>query len=314
VSGFQTLQGAKLPHDLDLREDYLKKQYAPYEKDQHGNHPGVIGIVTGEDKRSESEALFSNITGLLLFPVRMISSPFIDSFGTSAWDNLLRQTRLLFHPMDEYENGHPGPTSGQAREDLAWIMSKINEKLTKARKLDKGPGGWEVVLVGHSMGTIVLNELLRAFPDFPVDTIVYMASASTVTDFEQSVIPFLRRNKSTKFYNLTLHYRAEEGEQNYLDLVMRGSLLNWIDNFFSNPMTPKEKTLGAYVNFLRTEQIFIPDDLRGRINQKEFSYSKSLYKTDPQKHGDFDNCRFWKKEFYSLVPSSQDPKLVCSKD
>ena len=78
-------------------------------------------------------------------------------------------------------------------------------------------------------------------------------------------------------------------------------------------MTPKEKTLGQHVNFLRTEQIF-PAGMRGRIHQKEFSYGKSVARTDPQKHGDFDRCPFWEKGFYGLDPAPPDPKLYCSEE
>ena len=120
-----------------------------------------------------------------------------------------------------------------------------------------------------------------------------MAAACSVRDFEQSVLPYLRRpDNQTKFYNL---YPASHGRRRgtkLLDFVMRGSLLSWIDEFFANPMTPTDKTLGRYVNFLRTEQIFSPDELRGRIYQKEFHYGNSVSDTDPQKHGDFDRCPF----------------------
>ena len=109
---------------------------------------------------------------------------------------------------------------------------------------------------------------------------------------------------------------------------MRGSLLSWIDDFFANPMTPRDKTYGQYANFLRTEQIcpanlnepnpefeqICPPQLRVRIYQKEFSYGKSVSDTDPQKHGDFDRCPFWDERFYSPEPSAKDPKLVCSED
>jgi len=313
-AGFQVERGAPLPYELAQREEILKA-----EQEAHPEH--AIHIASGEDKRSDGEVVYSWVSGIFLSPFRFISSPLIDSFGTSAWDNMLRQTQLLLHPMTEYVDGHPNKRQG----DLAAVMERIRDEL---KKLKQGKDQWEIVLVGHSMGTIVINELLRAFPDLPVDKIVYMAAACSVRDVEQSVLPYLRQNTTTKFYNLSLYHMAEEGEIHYLDLVMRGSLLSWIDDFFANPMTPRDKTYGQYANFLRTEQIcpanlnepnpefeqICPPQLRVRIYQKEFSYGKSVSDTDPQKHGDFDRCPFWDERFYSPEPSAKDPKLVCSED
>ena len=82
---------------------------------------------------------------------------------------------------------------------------------------------------------------------------------------------------------------------------MRGSLLTWIDDFFAKPLTPMDKTLGQYVNFLRTEQIYSPE-LRRRIHQKEFSVGGAFTATEPQEHGDFNRFRFWEQGFYAPQP------------
>ena len=301
--GVQALPGAPLPNDLKGRQDFLL--------DDQKAHPGkAISILPGEDMRSEGEKQMAAISWVVWQPIRfLVAAPLTDGFGTSAWDTMQRRTQLLFHTMEEYEKNHPPEPKG----DLYVVMKKLEDVL-------RSQGQWDVVLVGHSMGTIVLNEMLRQFPDFPASTIIYMAAACSVRDFEQSVIPYLRRHNQTTFYNLTLQRRAEEGERwepfhiPYVDWAMRGSLLVWIDEFFSNPLTPENKTLGRYVNFLRNEQLLFPSELRGRIYQKEFRYGDSVSKTDPQKHGDFDRCPFWKKEFYSLEHASQDPKLFCSED
>ena len=295
----QSLPETDLPLGLQQRVKDLETA--------RGTNPGdSIRIRNGEDKRNDGEKVLSGTSWFLLGPVRLVTAPPIDGFGTSSWDNMLRRTQLLVHPMEEYREGHPTGTRG----DFAAVMKQLE---TQMQEMKRGADGLEVMLVGHSMGTIVLNEIIREFPGLPVDTIVYMAAACSVKDFEQSVVPYLARNTSTKFYNLSLHHMAEVGEKNELDLVMRGSLLTWIDDFFANPMTPKEKTLGQHVNFLRTEQIF-PAGMRGRIHQKEFSYGKSVARTDPQKHGDFDRCPFWEKGFYGLDPAPPDPKLYCSEE
>ena len=60
----------------------------------------------------------------------MLTAPLIDSFGTSAWDNMLRQTQLLIHTMNEYRGKRPTEVGGLAR-----VMNQIKDqvKTLKAR-------------------------------------------------------------------------------------------------------------------------------------------------------------------------------------
>ena len=68
----------------------------------------------------------------------------------------------------------------------------------------------QLTLVGHSTGSNVLNELIRNFGEIeqkngkepltlPIETIVYMAAASTVSHFQSTVHPYLLQNKDTNF-------------------------------------------------------------------------------------------------------------------
>ena len=49
---------------------------------------------------------------------------------------------------------HILPTGGVSR-----FMTALTEEISK------DPGGYEITLIGHSMGTIVANHLLREFPE-----------------------------------------------------------------------------------------------------------------------------------------------------
>jgi pimeloyl-ACP methyl ester carboxylesterase len=293
--GVQSWPWMKLPHGLDAREAQLKGKKADPSAIE-GSPAMAIDLATGRDERSWADKALAGISWALLEPVRLlIAAPLTDGFGTPAWDNMLRRTQLLFHTADEYEGARDdrAKTGG----DLAFLVRRLQQALQEE------PDDWEVVLVGHSMGAIVLNELLREFPNFTADTIVYMAAACSVRDFKQSVIPYLQRHPKTQFYNLSLHHKAEERERwdlrvPYVDPAMRGSLLTWIDDFFSNPLTPMDKTLGQYVNFLRTEQIYSPPSLRSRIHQKVFSVGGDFSDTEPQQHGDFSRFQFWNAGFY----------------
>ncbi len=45
----------------------------------------------------------------------------------------------------------------------------------------------EVSLVGHSMGTIIIDRLLHFVPDFEVKNIVFMAAATTLEDYQITI-------------------------------------------------------------------------------------------------------------------------------
>src|SRR5205823_4077456 len=133
---------------------------------------------------------------------------------------------------------------------------------------------YEITLVGHSMGTMVLNEFIRRNPELPYRNIVYMGAACTVRDFANSVIPCMRANNKVRFYNLCLHPTAELRER-YGDweIPPRGSLLVWIDDMFSNPATPLDGTLGRWENIVASTYV-IPAEMRNRVTLKAFDLCK----------------------------------------
>ena len=246
------------------------------------------------------DKFLAGVSWWVLFPVRMlVAAPLIDGFGTSAWDNMLRRTQLLIHSPSEFT----GCQHSEAQGDLALVLQRLAPEITSPGKK------WEILLVGHSMGTIILNELIRQFPSLEYSTIVYMAAACSSRDFQQSVIPYLQAHSATQFYNLTLHHIAEERERwdlyvPYFDPAMRGSLLTWIDDFLFNPLTPMDKTMGQFVNFLRTEQMF-SHELRGQIHLREFSVGGVAAGKEPQVHGDFNDFPFWEEKLYTPQPHRQ---------
>jgi pimeloyl-ACP methyl ester carboxylesterase len=77
---------------------------------------------------------------------------------------------------------------------------------------------WEFVLVGHSMGAIIVNEIVRHYGEkLPISHIVYMAAACSIRDYEDSVWPYLRLGESQKaetyVHHLMLHPSAERPSQ-----------------------------------------------------------------------------------------------------
>jgi hypothetical protein len=275
------------------------------------------------DDRAIWDAALAHTTAALTIPTKLIGSMFIDAFGKSAWDIMLRRTHLLYHTEREFfesqkvavDEGKPETPTSHIRPDgaLSVFMRRLQQTIDEPAH--GGRDTWEITLVGHSMGTIVLNQLIREFglktvatPDgksstagvaLPFNRIVYMAGATTVRNYQDSVFPYLRENQDARVYHLVLHPRAEVRERfdpgiPYLDLPPRGSLLVWVDDFLSTPETPLDRTVGRYENLVSAVHN-TPDELRGRVHIKAFGAGRDV--RAPQKHGDFTaHLKFWKPE------------------
>jgi hypothetical protein len=205
---------------------------------------------------------------------------------------------------------------------LARLLHALNDVAAGGTGEEKGVGipmqtqstlktgqDFEMTLIGHSMGTIVLNDFIRdyeSYPNLKITNIVYMAPACSIRDFERSVIPYMRstKGKDARFYNLTLHPLNDVREANAFNLVARGSLLEWIDSYFTTPSTPMDRTLGKWENIIQATHI-IPDEVRERVYIKGFPVGDTN-KDGPQKHGEFDEYRpkdgqtwkFWDRAFW----------------
>lgn len=223
-------------------------------------------------------------------PVKLITAPLADGFGKGAWRSLLRRTDLVLNSQAGFE--------GKGRKDsetaLHYFLSKL-EKLDRERKYPPV----KKVLIWHSMGTIIANNILSRFPDIDFDTVVYMAAACKLKDLEKSVVPWLRRNENGEFYNLTLDPYRDINENGWFDFIPRGSLLVWIDGFLEDVNSFEDRTAGYWFNIVRgADIIFPPDkDLRSRVHLTKFGIDLEE-KSVPQTHGAFDDYNFWCKSFW----------------
>ncbi len=285
-----------------------------YTDNSHDGH----GIWLGVDNTSNLKKWMEKSTYLVPGAVKLITTPMLDMVGKSGWDNMLRRTKLLFRSSIDYnkfdEPSAIDPFNSSTIQSLGYRnsnggLSKLMRALQQPqfRKYQQSKK-LSVTLIGHSMGAIVMSELLRRFSDDNKDLtyseIVYMAAACTIRDFEEAVIPYLSKHKETNFYNLTLHPIAEENENVFIDILPRGSLLVWIDDFASTPATRDDLTLGRWNN-AKIEWSFIPKDVRKQITLKAFGIedpSTNLGKGNkiPQKHGEFNDIDtyFWRPEFW----------------
>jgi pimeloyl-ACP methyl ester carboxylesterase len=173
------------------------------------------------------------------------------------------------------------------------LTSRDRETLRNAR----------IVMIGHSMGTIVINELLQLFPDLPYESLVYMAGAASVRDTARAATPVLVNNRGcTKFYGLMLHPMNEARESTYRGLLPSGSLLTYVDEFLEVPKTVPDRTVGQWRNLRATRHIFFEDARRWMLfhvfDRAEGDNSKGY--PNPTTHGAFNDkdVPFWRGSFW----------------
>ena len=242
-------------------------------------------------------------------PAKLLTTPFAYTMARPAWDVMLRRSKLLVNKPAEFDYEAPN-NCGEPRKTLpgsgalAFFMEKLG-----------GPGGFleqrqkerrpvRLTLIGHSMGTIVAGEILKAFPDVHFENIVFMGAAISARDAVASLSPYLQHQgpQKTNFYNLSLHPENEDREISGGGLIPSGSLLVWIDNMYTTPETRIDRTFGRWDN-IKYARFLFPEAVRDRVHYKIFGMArgkKGKKAPYPQKHGEFDEVEFeyWKPSFW----------------
>ncbi len=272
---------------------------------------GAFDLALGEYSRGWASQGFRFVTYWLTQIVKLpVQILVLDGMGRGAWDAMLWRTRTLFWRPGAFD-ARTQETRAEIRENnrsdptghLALVLRTLRDHLR--RRVDEKDGGrprrYELVLVGHSMGAIVLDRALELGlfdyrPDDPVQVtdIVFMGAACSIQDAADAVVPYLEQHEETRFHVLTLHPQAEADEINAGDMVPRGSLLEWIDNWYTKPASHVDRRLGKWVNVVQALPLFAP--VRDRVSFKAFTVDGD---TLPQKHGQFNEIPFWRPSTWS---------------
>lgn len=214
-------------------------------------------------------------------PVKLITAPFVDGFGVGAWNSMLRRTDLILRRNDGF--------NGISEDKSDTAVTKFFRRVSKDLRNEK------VIIVGHSMGTIVANNIISRFQEIDFSHIVYMAAACKIKDIEYVISPYLKKNKKSKFYSLSLNPYRDMAENTFVDFVPRGSLLMWIDDTLGEVNSFQDKTAGYWFNMVRgVSETFKENDVRSRVNLTKFGINDET----PQEHGDFGNFEFWNEKFW----------------
>lgn len=192
-------------------------------------------------------ALADAIAYAPVFPLYAVTAPLLEGFGTPAWATMKRRAELAVESRL--------PSESRSSEGAVRTVFDAMIRHLKAKSEDGGPIiSAEITLVGHSMGTMVLNRLLPLIDTdqhITVKQIVYMAAAAPIDELDQMVVPFLESHRETTLWMFNLNRRDEAREValgGSIFFMPRGTLLAWIDTFFEPSMTVGQMTQGRMEN------------------------------------------------------------------
>ncbi|MCC7011673.1 MAG: hypothetical protein IT454_03840 [Planctomycetes bacterium] len=273
----------------------------------HVHGPGCAegySVSLGNYERGAVTHAWHLLSYLVLSPVKYVTTPlFVDGIGKSAWQVMLHRASNTLRPTSEFETVFLGDV---AREELratldspasgafAVFFRELDRFLREQRERDPRVC-WEITLVGHSMGAIILNDTLQLFPELPVSNVVYMAPACSIAEAEEALVPFLHSHPAARFYLLTLHPIAEAEELVAYDLPARGSLLEWLDLWYAPPDHALDRRFGKWNNAISALHVF--ESVRERVSIKAFAVEGD---SKPQKHGQFYDGPFWRPAIWRV--------------
>lgn len=220
-------------------------------------------------------------------PAKIVTTPFTYTLSKPAWDIMMRRTGTMFEKPGEFHNR---PTLIAPKQSRTGALSLFLDRLIQFQT--ESGIQLDITLVGHSMGAIICNKIVRIFPKLNITTIVHMASADSIQNLLVNTIRFMEDHPDAQFYGLFLSPKNEDRETSAWGLTPSGSLLTWIDNSFTSPATELDRRAGRWSNMRRTLHL-IPETVRNRMHFKIFGQG-----TGPQEHGEFDEFPYWQKSFY----------------
>ncbi len=233
--------------------------------------------VRGDNRAGSDEFWYWSPVGMV---GRVVTVPVIDAVGQPAWDAMLSRTHMLMRKPFNVDAFAEAEGKLDGKGDLWYLFNVISELPPHERPA--------ITLIGHSMGAIVVNQILRNFSDLPYRNIVFMGAAASVRDTLIALGQVTRDEPHPvpRFYNLCLHQLAEANEVGYFGTVSKGSLLEWVDRMYTTPATFADRTVGKWINAVMARGDFLPLMESGRLQMAFKRFGLSC--TEPLKHGEFD--------------------------
>jgi hypothetical protein len=249
----------------DLQSDISDGDPAPnptYNGARWGAISSANNILSDTDKLSANDHSLERAQYFLTSPFKIATMPFVDGIGRAAWDNMLRRSRAVIKTDEDFQadtltcqllSGVNRVCYEHGSGAFARFLTHLRLALEHYRGRHPAKNGADncsmirVTLVGHSMGAIVGNDILRDF-DLNFCNVVYMAAASSIRHFYNTALLYIERHPGARFYNMMLHPTNDQREDYAWGLVPEGSLLVWIDSFYEESDSVFDRTLGKWQN------------------------------------------------------------------
>ena len=260
-----------------------------------------IRYFLGKDHTPTSIRVIRQINYIAGFPIRPLTSLLIDTFAKSSWDIMKRRSRTIFEQVQHFEAVDEKVVLN-ALSPCDGAMSQLMDRLSVMSKNDNEI---EFTLIGHSLGPAIINELLMRYNKLPYKDIVYMAAACSAKETAEAVVPYLRHHPDSTFYNLCVHPNIDSQDMMIYGVLPKGSVLEWINLFFSHPITPSDHAVGEWLTAAEN----LPKLTRGVQKQvviKGFGVgdprTNDIILNMPEQHTDFSNPEllFWEKRFWEI--------------
>ena len=270
------------------------------------------------------------VLGMAAIPPRAVVDVVIAALGPGEWESMKRRSQVMLildqnyipdvHSTTDCRKALSSEPSGSDGRD---VVGAVGQLLRMLQVMSIKHSQLTVSMIAHSTGAIVACNIVHESRKWKVrwKDIVFMAAACTVDDFDTKVRPMIEHPDAwwpgnnarsdarggngaplPHFYNLSLHPSAELQEYRYpVALLVRGTLLVWIDDFLAPLGTFKTRTLGRAENAARYMGT-LPAETLSRCYLKVFAYEKDAKgSATPMSHGGFLNpswC-YWERPFWS---------------
>jgi hypothetical protein len=263
----------------------------------------------GEDYSKNNYPFAKSVLFFATFPVRILTTALIDVGGKSAWDVMIRRSTIVFQRSESFE----ATFSDSVNTMISPPDGALSLFMDELVKLVKDNPDYEITLIGHSMGAFILNEMLCRYDMLFYKNLVYMAPACSCSEAARALRPYLEKYPKSTFYNLCIQPNLDSKAMMAGGLLPRGSVLTWIDLYFTNPLTSNDHCLGIWYNAMYSMPRLL-GEVQDQCVIKAFGVKDPVTNTIdvnmPEDHTDFSDTklRFWEPEFWQR-PKTWDGKV-----
>ena len=293
------IKRAELPQLSSFESEARRRHLQEIIRARHGGKASCKGPDCKSFKitKQETHDQKMSIKTVAAFPrdaVRFVPQaavgPLLESVGSEMWKNYRLRTNAAIWRMSDFTRVRSDAEVGELTGTLAMLMQALDEyqhevnasmKDGKDEENGKDEFRLKISLFGHSTGTLILSNLIRAFPNLDYERIVFLGAAATVKDFVGVIVPYLEKHQTAKFYNASLDGYAE-ARRSFGLILPYGSVLEWLDNSIAEPASYLDLVIGKWDNTMLAMHL-VPCDVRDRVVLKQMPYDDHGY---PQNHGD----------------------------